>query len=358
MVRVGVTVPGNQEETMSAQSRFLSSLVVAVAVMSASGCICVTGPTGSNGDISFTWTFNGRTCMQSQDIQTIVVQIPGQTLQNDGRYGCVNGGSAGIRLLNFRPGTYNYTITAQDSRGVGIFQATGRVVVNGDVVEMVDLKPTGNAAGTAYVAWTLPPGTNVTCQYLSAIDITIDGAAQPTSTQCSVGLYNPGATQLQGVAFQLTPGNHTIQIDARDQVGIYYYRKVSTMTVNAAETTQQVFSLDWLVGTVAMRFAFSNGLTSLNCVQAGVTQVDVTFRDAQAVDRTQTVPCSLNGIDGYTPYIYAGTYTVFVSASGTGGALYNNFMAGSPPAPQVTAQAGVFPPLMPNSAPLIILSSQ
>jgi hypothetical protein len=345
---------------MSAQSRFLSSLVVAVAVMSASGCICISGPTGSNGDISFTWTFNGRTCMQSQDIQTIFIQIPGQTLQNDGRYGCVNGGTAGIKLLNFRPGTYNYTITAQDSRGVGIFQATGRVVVNGDVVENVDLKPTGNAAGTAYIAWTLPQGTNVTCQYLMSIDITIDGASQPTATQCSVGLYNPNATTLQGVATVLAPGNHTIQLDARDQVGIYYYRKVSTFTVNAAETTQQVFSLDWLVGTVAMRFAFSNGVTTLNCAQAlGTNQnVTVTFRDSQNVDREQTVPCSLGGIDGYTPYIYEGTYTVFASAQSSAGTVFNSFMPGSPAAPSVTAQAGVFPPLMANSSPLIILSSQ
>ncbi|MFT3706810.1 MAG: hypothetical protein QM817_04005 [Archangium sp.] len=352
---------------MSAQSRFLSSFVVAVAVMSASGCICISGPTGSNGDISFTWTFNGRTCMQSQDIQTVFIQIPGQTLQNDGRYGCVNGGSAGIKLLNFRPGTYNYTITAQDSRGIGVFQATGRVVVNGDVVEMVDLKPTGNAAGTPYIAWTLPAGTNVTCQYLTAIDIFIDNeTTTPTTTaQCSVGLYNGNTTTLQGVATPLAPGNHTVRLEGRDQAGIVYYRKSSTMTVNAAETTQQVFTLDWLVGTVALRFAFSNGVTTLNCAQAlGTNQnVTVTFRDAQGFDREQTVPCTLTQpgqppIDGYTPYIYAGTYQVFVAAQSSAGTVYNNFMPGSPAAPSVTAQAGVFPMLQPNSAPLIILSSQ
>lgn len=339
---------------MRAPSRFLSNAVLAAAVMLASGCVFVSP--GSNGDISFTWTFNGRTCMQSQDITTIVVQIPGQTLQNDGRYGCVNGGSAGIKLLNFRPGTYSYTITAQDSRGVGIFQGSGSVRVNGDVVEMVDLKPTGQAAGTAYVAWTLPAGTNVTCQYLASIDITVDGASQPTTAVCSAGLYNPGVAQLQGVALTLTPGNHTIQIDARDQGNIYYYRKVSSFTVNAAETTQQIFSLDWLVGTVPIRFGFSNGFTQLSCIQAGVTEVQVTFRDAQNTDYTQNVPCSLNGIDGYTPYIYAGTYTVFVAAIGTGSAQYNNFRATSPAQPVVTSQAGVFPPLQANST-LTILSS-
>lgn len=341
---------------MNSRSRFLS-IVLATAVMSASGCII---NAGSPGDISFTWTFNGRTCMQSQDITTIFIQIPGQSLQNDGRYGCINGGSPGIKLLNFRTGTYQYTITAQDSRGVGIFQASGTVRVNGDVVEMVDLKPTGQAAGTAYVAWTLPQGTNVTCQYLASIDITIDDAPTPTTTAvCTAGLFNPGnTTSVQGVGYTLTPGVHKIQIDARDQANIYYYRKVSNFTVNAGETTQQVFSLDWLVGTVAIRFGFSNTITQLNCAQAGVTEVQITFRDTTnpQLEYVQNVPCSFQGIDGYTPYIYAGTYQVFVAAVGTGGAQYNNFRATSPAQPIVTAQAGVFPALQANST-LTILSS-
>ncbi|MBL8909726.1 MAG: hypothetical protein JNM17_03375 [Archangium sp.] len=346
---------------MSAQSRFLSNIVLAAAVMSASGCICVTGGGNNNpGDISFTWTFNGRTCMQSQDITTIFIQIPGQTLQNDGRYGCINGGSPGIKLLNFRGGPYTYTITAQDSRGVGIFQATGTVRVNGDVVEMVDLKPTGQAAGTAFVAVTIPQGSPVTCEYLSAIDITLDNATTVTTTStCNAALYNPNnTTSAQGVQFTLTPGQHTIQIDARDAANIYYYRKVSTFTVNAAETTQQIFSLDWLVGTVPIRFGFSNTITQLNCAQAGVTEVQITFRDTTTptIEYVQNVPCTLNGIDGYTPYIDAGTYQVFVAAIGTGGAQYNNFRATSPAQPIVTAQAGVFPALQSNST-LTILSS-
>jgi hypothetical protein len=154
---------------------------------------------------------------------------------------------------------------------------------------------------------------------------------------------------LQGVAFTLQPGPHTIQIDARDAAGIYYYRKSSSLVVNAAETTQQVFSLDWLVGTVPIRFTFSNGITQLSCAQAGVTTVQVTLRDSSNVDYTQDLPCMLGNFDGYTPYIYAGTYTVFAAAVGTAGAQYNNFRPGSPAQPTVTSQAGVFPPLMGNS---------
>ncbi len=336
---------------MSAHSRFLTKFIAIAALMSASGCICVTGPSGQRGDITFTWTFEGRTCMQSQEIAQVVIQIPGQTLQNNGVYGCVNGGTAGIKLLDFRPGTYNYTISAQNTAGTVIFSATGRVTVNGSVAEIVDLKRTGSATGSAYVAWTLPTGTNVTCQYLASIDITIDGAAQPMTNACATGLYNPSVTTLQGVGFALPPGQHTILIDARDQAGLYYYRKAGTFTVNAAETTQQVFTLDWLVGTMALRWTFSNGLTQLNCAQAGVTEMSVTLRDANG-DLTQTVPCSFAGLDGYVPYVYSGTFQVFTAAYGTAGALYRS-LSTSPL--QVTAQAGVFPQLT-TQAPQILMS--
>ncbi|MFO0594156.1 MAG: hypothetical protein U0228_02595 [Myxococcaceae bacterium] len=338
---------------MSAHTRFLSSILAVTALMSASGCICVTGPSGTNGDISFTWTLNGRSCAMAQDVTQVVVQMPGQTLQNNGVYGCTNGGSNGIKLLNFRPGTYSYTIAAQNAQGSAVFSASGTVVVNGDVAVSVDLKPTGNATGTAYVAWTLPQGTTVTCQYLAAVDITIDNATQPTSSQCTTGLYSGGST-LQGVAFNLAPGTHTIQLDARDSAGIYYYRKISSFTVEAAQTSQQIFSLDWLVGTVPIRFNFSNGITQLTCAQAGVSMVHLTFRDAQNTDYTQDVPCQLGNIDGYTPYMYAGSYTVFASAVGTAGAQYSNFQTNSPAQPVVSVQAGVFPPLTQSSTATLL----
>lgn len=340
---------------MTSLNRFLAHVTTAVAMLMASGCLFVSGPTRSPGNISFLWTFNGRTCMQSQDITAIQIQIPGQTLENGGRYNCVNGGTAGIKLLNFQGGSYTYTIAAQNSLGQAVFSATGTVIVDGDVTQNVDLKPTGTAAGTAYVAWTLPVGTSVTCQYLSAVDITVDGATTPTTVTCTQGLYSSSTTTLQGVAFQLAPGTHTIQIDARDSGGTYYYRKLGSMTVNAAETTQQVFSLDWLVGTAALRFTFSNGITTLNCAQAGVQMVQLTFRDSSNVDSQQTVPCMLGNLDGYVPYLYSGNYTVFGSAIGTGGVNYTNFQTNSPQPPTVSVTAGQFPMLQSNS-PTVFMS--
>ncbi len=337
---------------MTAHSRLSSKfLAVAALALAASGCIITPTPTGSNGDITFTWSLNGRMCGQAPEVTQVVIQIPGQTLQNQGVYGCNNGGTDGIKLLNFRPGTYSYTITAQNGNGVGVFQATGRVIVNGNVAEHADLRPTTNATGSAYIAWTLPQGSRVTCQYLASVDVTIDNGA-PTPVACATGLYNPSVATLQGFGVALSPGTHTVQIDARDQNGLYYYRKIASITVNAAETSQQVFSLDWLVGTVPLRWAFSNGASLLTCQQAGVSEVTVTFRD-QSGDLTQRVPCSFEGIDGYVPYVYGGSFQVFVGAVGAANLQY----ASSPTAPPiVTAQAGVFPPLTSSVQPLIVLS--
>lgn len=342
---------------MSAHSRFLTNIIAVAAVMSASGCICVTGPTGANGDITFTWTLNGRTCAQSQEITQVVVRMPGQTLQNSGVYSCTTANTDGIKLLDFRAGTYNYTIEAQNSAGTAVFAASGKVTVNGDVAEHVDLKPTANATGTAYFAWTLPAGTPVDCRYIAAVDMTIDRATPPITSACSAALYNPNATTLQGVFANLAPGQHELIFDARDQSGLYFYRKIINITVNPAETTQHVVSLDWLVGTAALRWTFSNGVTQLNCAQAGVSVVGVTFRDANG-DITQEVPCQLNTasglFDGYTPYVYGGTYQVFLAAFGTAGAVYRS----STVAPAtVTTQAGVFPPLT-SSTPQILMTVQ
>ncbi|MFZ5439635.1 MAG: hypothetical protein ACOZQL_06485 [Myxococcota bacterium] len=341
---------------MSAHSRFLSKVIALAAVMSASGCICVTGPSGSSGDITFTWSLNGRTCAQSQEISQVVVRIPGQTLQNNGVYACTTQNTDGIKLLDFRPGTYNYTIEAQNTAGTAIFAASGKVTVNGDVAEHVTLLPTSNATGTAYFAWTFPVGTPVDCRYIAAVDMTIDGTT-PITSACSAALYNPNATTLQGIFANLSPGPHEILFDARDQTGLYFYRKVINITINAAETQQHIVTLDWLVGTVALRWTFSNGITQLNCAQAGVSTVGVTFRNANG-DITQQVDCQLvttsGTFDGYTPYIYGGTYQVFLAAYGTGNVIYRS---SSTAPPTVTAQAGVFPALT-NAAPQILMTLQ
>lgn len=326
---------------MSANTRLFSAVALASVVMATSGCVCVTNPQqGNSGDIIFTWNFNGQGCALVPDVTQVAVQIPGQTLQNDGVYGCVNSGTAGIKLLNFRAGTYDYVISGQNAQGTVIYRATGKITVNGDVAMDVTLQPTGDARGHVYVTWSLPAGTPVTCQYIAAVDVSLDMGA-PTSLNCNEGATSPG------VLFQnLVPGTHIIDISARDSSGLFYYRAINSFQVFAGGATSQQFSLEWIVGSAPLQWTFSNGAAQLNCAQAGVAEVGITLRDAQS-DQTFTVPCLNQGVQGYQiPYVYYGDYQVFLTAYGTGGVPF--FSPGAKqgdtvPPPQIRVTAGSFP---------------
>lgn len=326
---------------MNANTRFLSFAAAAMLMMSASGCICVTGGGGgSRGNVTFTWTFSGRQCFEVPDVTTVAIQIPGQTLQNNGRYPCTSNGTAGITLLDFRAGTYNYTIQGLNTAGTVIYSAQGNFTINGNVSEAVDLTPTGNAKGSIFVTWTFPAGTTVTCANLAAVQISIDGAMPGTEVQCTAGTTSPGV-EIQNLA----PGQHSIDLAARDQAGFFYYRKQSSFVVIAGGSTSQQYQLDWAVGSLALKWSFSNGVTQLNCAQAGVSQLRIDIRDSQGTDiygaNGVTVPCLANGLQGTRfPYLYAGNYTVFLQGAGTAGAIYkSNFTT----PPQRTVTAGQFP---------------
>ena len=225
---------------MTVHSRFSTSLIAAFALLSSTGCIFTTTPSGTPGDLTFTWTFAGtRQCFEVPEVTQISVQIPGQTLQNNGVFGCLNSNTAGIKLLNFRAGTYTYTISGQNSQGTVIYQATGQVVVNGNVAVAVDLKPSASATGSVYVTWTLPTATPVTCQYLAAVDLALDGATTPQSVSCTAGGTSPGVL-LQN----LSVGRHSIDISARDSNGLFYYRASNSFDVFAggASTQRVIFA--------------------------------------------------------------------------------------------------------------------
>lgn len=317
---------------MTVHSRLLSTLLTAAVLVASSGCIITPAPSVSSGDITFTWRFGGRQCFEVPEVSQVTVQIPGQTLQNNGVYGCLNAGTAGIKLLAFRAGTYTYTISGQNSAGTVIYQTTGRVTVNGNVSEAVDLQPTTSATGSVYVTWTLPAGTPVTCQYLAAVDIAVDNGA-PQAVSCAAGGTTPGVL-LQN----LSVGRHTIDLSARDSTNLYYYRAINSFDVFAGGASTQQFSLGWIVGSAPVKWTFSNGVTQLNCAQAGISEVGITLRNAQG-DTAFTAPCLNGGVQGYqVPYVYYGTYEVLLAASGTGGVAY--YSTGSN---QIVVTEGVFP---------------
>lgn len=335
---------------MSAHSRFLSIAVIASVVMASSGCVCVTN--GGRGDIIFTWNMGGQTCAQAYDVTQVAIQIPGQTLQNQGVYGCVNDGTAGIKLLNFAPGTYDYTLFGQNAQGTVLYQATGKVTVNGDVALDVTLQPNGNAPGAIQVTATFPAGATVTCQYLAAVDISIDMGA-PLSVQCNQATTSPGV-----LINPLSPGQHLLDVQMRDSNGLVYYRMFKQITVVPNRTTAEQVALEWLVGSVPVAWSFSNGVQQLNCSMAGINEVTITLRDGQGVDAVYSAPCVNGGVQGYQiPYAYYGDYQVFLYARAISGVEYYSPGAranppGTPPSYRVTA--GVFPGA--NTATPILLT--
>ncbi len=339
---------------MTAHSRFLTSILAATALVT-SGCVITTPPSGNKGDIIFTWTFNnGGSCARVPDVTQITIAIPGQTLQNNGRFGCVNAGTAGIKLLNFRAGTYSYTVSAQNAQGDTLYLANGSLVVNGDVAESVDLRPTSDAKGQAYVKWAFPAGTTVDCQTIAAVDVSINGALI-RSAACSEG-FSANGVFISGI----TAGNNILTLAARDANGFFYYRSDRTLVVTAGNDVFETTTLDWAVGSLPVKWTFSNGVTTLNCAQAGVSSMNVNFRDSAGNlvygNNGVDVPCvNGNGKQGTVfPYLYAGTYELFLQAYGTGGVLYHTNLN---TAPLVTVTPGTFPIIdNPNLTPANLLT--
>jgi hypothetical protein len=325
---------------MTAHSRVLISTLCITALLG-SGCIINNTPRGSPGDITFTWTFNGgRGCATVPDVTQVRITIPGQSLQNNGVYGCVNAGTAGIKLLAFRAGTYSYTVSGQNAQGQTLYTENGSVVVNGDVATSVDLRPTSDAKGQAYITWRFPQGATVDCATIAAVDVSINGALIQ-SAACATGLSGNGVF-ISGI----TAGNNVLTLAARDSNGFFYYRSDRTLVVTAGNDVVETTTLDYAVGSLPIKWTFNNGVTMVNCAQAGVTVVNVNLRDSTGTllyGQTGTdVPCTnANGAQGTVfPYLYSGNYELFLQAYGTGGALYRtNFTT----APIVSVTAGTFP---------------
>lgn len=332
---------------MTAHSRVLISTLCITALLG-SGCIINNTPKGNPGDITFTWTFNGGSgCQTVPDVTQVRITMPGQSLQNGGVYGCVNAGTAGIKLLNFRAGTYAYTVSGQNAQGQTLYTQNGSVTVNGDVATTVDLRPTSDAKGQLILTWAFPANTTINCSTIAAIDVDMNGSTQPVATATCNQQYNyKGVTGVGVVITGVTAGDNVVTISARDSSGFYYYRSDRTISVTPAGDRFETVTLDYVVGSLPIKWTFNNGTTMVNCAQAGVTSMNVNLRDSSGTllyGQTGTdVPCTnANGAQGTVfPYLYSGTYELFLQAYGTGGVLYRtNFSV----APQVSVTAGVFP---------------
>ncbi len=352
---------------MTPTSRFLGSALVLAVALSVSGCVC---QVMQRGDVTFTWTFQGQQCAVVTAVRRVRITIPGQTLMNAGVYDCVTQGTAGITLLNFRGGSYRYTVQGEDAQGTVLYSASGQLVVDGDVVVPVDLQVNPSAPTSVFLTWTFPAngatgGQPASCAQAGATDlmyVAIDGQQVSPPPTCAAGQTSPGWE------VRVTPGQHTIDIAAGAQTGnmvsgvpnvFYLYRKQSSLTAVAGAGALNQYALDWNAGSLNVTWTFL-GAQGPSCAAAGVTAVDVFLlgEDNQYADLLVINPaytklaadaqgrigyrfnCLMGGAMGASfPYVNRGTYRVYASASGSAG-VFTNFAA----PPMTTVTVGQFSP--------------
>ncbi|MCC6335425.1 MAG: hypothetical protein IT380_15720 [Myxococcales bacterium] len=331
---------------MNARVRFLSLAVAAAAVMSGSGCVCVSGV---RGDVSFLWTFNGKTCAQSPEVASVTLRIPGQTLMNDGVYSCTNGGADGIKLLNFRPGAYSYEIEGRSNQGAVLYATSGTFTVDGDVLVNAALRSSG---GDVTFFWTFNGQSCAMVPSVTQVTIQIPGQTLPSSG--TFPCLNGGVNGI--VLVGIRDGAYTYAIQGRNSAGAILYQLTGNLTVNGNVTV----NADLAVAPGApgdaqftWRFPATATVAMPTCAQAEGPIVKVLIRiDGDAVG--QEFDCSAGDVRASPtatgvifPGLTAGNHTIDLAARDANNFYYyrklSNFtvVAGSTTANEYTFDWGV-----------------
>lgn len=330
-------------------AKTLGAFLVALLVQ---GCIIVKdggggGGGGGNppppaqpGDVTFTWSFSGGTCMDVPDVKSVHISIPGEELQNGGYYPCLANNYPGIVLFDFAPGTYSFDIEAVSYSDTVIYIGSGTFTVNGDRRVDIDLTPVGGPNSYAYLTWRFPANSahqNPTCTQagVSFVDVSIDGS-QYERFNCEQGFTQPGVTTPY-----LTAGMHNISIVAVNADGYPYYRFDGSLQTFSGNPVGAHYDLGWAVGGAAIGWQLTNNQVAQTCAQAGVTDVYINFRDSQGMwvypGAGDKHACASAPV--LYSYLLPGTYAVAIQASGTNG----NYESNMQNPPTVTVTAGVFP---------------
>ncbi|MGQ0507994.1 MAG: hypothetical protein ACT4TC_22040 [Myxococcaceae bacterium] len=312
----------------------------------ATGCIVVGGggnggySSASPGDVTFTWSFVGDTCADHPEIKSIIVDIPGEALQNDGYYPCTANNYPGIVLHNFAGGPYDYNLTAVGYGNETLFTAGGRFVVDGNVRVTVDMMPPGSGSSFAYVAWNFPANSeqnapNCAQAGVAFVDVSIDGAAA-TRYNCTAGFGTQGVrTPL------LAAGSHTVEMIAVSADEYPYYRFTGGLTTFSNNPIFAEYDLDWAVGGAAIRWHLTDGAVGESCYSSGVNTVYINFKDTNGnwVYGTNGDAQSCDGAPIVYNYLLPGVYRVYVQANGFGGAVYRSNQLNPP---TITVNEGDF----------------
>jgi hypothetical protein len=276
----------------------------------------------SIGDVDFLWTFDGRSCATVRDfVQSVRITIPGQTLANNGYFPCSTSGVDGIRLLDFAPGSYGFTLEAYNANNQVVFSRSGNFTVDGDVTLRVNLAPTGTASSFAYVSWRFP--SNISCAQASveSVDVSIDGGAW-TRLSCTAG---SGGQAVRSPP--LAPGQHTLQLVAVGSDGNSRYYASGILNTVAYESISATFAFGE-VGGLALRWDLLENSLYRTCAQAGVTQVAIHLYEHATGKYIYGNTGDVHGC-GDAPVAYRlltpGEYTVIIRGTGPSAFYTNEF---------------------------------
>lgn len=289
------------------------------------GPCCTSEPTQptpqpqTKSDITFLWTFAnvgaGR-CEDVPDVKSIRITIPGEKLHNGGIYPCKTEGTDGIVLHDFVADSYAYTLEALSYGDKVLYEASGKVQVNGNVRETVNLTPRGSPSSFAYLSWTFEENTssnNPDCNQAgdTHVDVRIDGGPW-TRYVCEKGLGN---NQVSSIYLQ--PGDHIVEfVGVRVASGaesIYYYRKGALKTQAGSPIVSSYKLL--AVGGMSLRWELLDGTAAKTCAQSGVTSMRINMQNLATKELVYGNDGDAQRCDGAPilyPFLRPGDYRVYV----------------------------------------------
>lgn len=300
---------------MNARVRFLSVMVAAAGVMSASGCVCVTNGT-ARGDVTFLWTFDGRTCAASPEVASVTIRVPGEQLMNDGSYPCTTQGVDGIKLTDFRPGTYSYSIEGRSNQGAVLYETSGTFVVNGDVTVNAALR---SSQGDVTFLWSFNGNACALVPNVSQVTLQIPGEALANG-----GVFPCTTAGVGGITLtRFRTGSYTFTIQGRNAQNVVLYEGSGSFTVSGNVTVNvDLMPASGAPGGAAItwRFPPSSSAQQPTCAQTEGPAVAVLVR----IDG-DTVGQEFNCADGdiranptiqgvVFPNLAAGTHTIDLAA--------------------------------------------
>ncbi len=287
------------------------------------------------GHISLTWNFDGRTCLEVPEVKWVRVILPGERLENDGYFPCNTAGIDGIKLLNFQPGSYNFTVDGVDANNKTIYTASGTLAVNGDISVPVKLTRVG-ARERMQLYWTFGKGKRA-CEVAGVDEVWVRfGNQEPVTRPCRATDTSSGVP-VEGVAISaIDAGTYPVELQGvslvprNDGTGVVdrqvWYAVTLNLPVVAGAANNFNVNLDDVAAIVTYIPKFGDGKT---CATAGVDTIAITLLDkaGQQIGAQAIFACS--GVENagitwdYLPaaddfdmqsQVWTGSYTVQLEA--------------------------------------------